>query len=746
MQTKDDQPQWDLLTLRAMAKRISQKLDQLPASELSAIPEITSLFQQLLQLQEDLGQSHKLNGKEQIEKSMSDRGQPGLQASFSDVAEQKAITQKIAAEGEWFRVTLSSIGDAVIATDSNGRVTFLNPVAERLTGWTNLEAAGKTLEAVFKIINEKTHLPVENLVKEVIQEGVVIGLENHTVLISKNGKVIPIEDSAAPIKDSNGDILGAIVVFHDVTEKRMREVFSQAINEIDLLLNSTLDVDEVMRRAVSAAAKAIGSETAALSLRENGSWVVRYSYGFPEDIAGMQMNDQQEWHALQAIRTKQPIAISDTYNDERLDQEHIHKFRIRSVLVVPVILHDEAIGCAYFNYHQRVFEFTQTHIDFATQLAASISLALENASLIRSLEEEIVFRERAETALKANKQRLEEILESIQDGFVQLDQKWCFTYVNSKSAANLGWEPQALLGKNIWETFPKILGTAHEHYYRLVMEKRQSAHFEIPGVLTKKFYNIRVYPSQDGIAIFLMDITERKISEQQAHAHAIQIELQQRLLEQREQERQLIAHDLHDGPVQELTGAYYILAEIKSSAQDQTQDQKLQMVAEIIKNQISELRAYAGELRPPTISQFGLGKTIRSYLETFQKNHPEISVHFEEMQDGDLIPRQMRLAMFRIVQESLTNIIKHSQATTVTVCLTKTHEQATLEIADNGTGFEVPEDFLTLARQGHLGLVGMNERVEVLGGQIEIKSKKGKGTTIQVTVPLGQSLPLLTYN
>lgn len=653
---------------------------------------------------------------------------------------------QITFEREWFRVILSSIGDAVITSDPQGQVTFLNPAAERLTGWSNQEATGQPVEAVFKIIDGQTLLPVENPVEKVVQGGVVIGIGNHTAIIAKNGKAIPIEDSAAPIKDTDGNILGAIVVFHDVTEKRMRAGFSQAINEIDLLLNSTLDVDEVMKRAVSAAAKAIGSETAALSLRENGKWLVRYSHGFPEDIAGMQMNDQQEWHALQAIRTKKPVAISDTYNDERLDQEHIHKWQIRSVLVVPVIVHDEAIGCAYFNYHQKVFEFTQAHIDFATQLAASISLALENASLVRSLEEEIVHRERAEAELTANKQRLEEILESIQDGFVQLDREWRFTYVNSQSARELGWEQQALLGKNIWETFPEILGTAHERFYRQVMEKRQSAHFEMLGVITGKYYNIRVYPSSDGISIFLLDITERKISEQQAHSRAVQIELQQRLLEQREQERQSIARDLHDGPVQELTAAYYMLAEIKSSSKDETQDQNLQMVEEIVKNQISELRAYAGELRPPTLSQLGLGKTIRSYLDTFRKKHPGIPVRFEEMQEGDLIPKYMRLAMFRIVQESLANIIKHARATAISVCLTKTQEQAVLEIEDDGVGFEVPEDFLNLARQGHLGLVGMRERVEVIGGQIEIKSTIGTGTTIKVTVPLDQSLPILAYN
>ena len=99
---------------------------------------------------------------------------------------------------EWLRVTLSSIGDAVITTDNNGDITFLNPVAQSLTGWTQADAAGKPLESVFKIINEATRHTVENPVTKALREGVVIGLANHTLLIAKDGTEWPIDDSADP--------------------------------------------------------------------------------------------------------------------------------------------------------------------------------------------------------------------------------------------------------------------------------------------------------------------------------------------------------------------------------------------------------------------------------------------------------------------------------------------------------------------------------------------------------------------
>jgi PAS domain S-box-containing protein len=125
--------------------------------------------------------------------------------------------------GRRFAVTLGSIGDAVITTDKQGRITLLNGEAERLTGWTNEEARGQELAAVFRIINEKTRQPVEDPVKKVFQCGTVVGLANHTILQARNGRETPIDDSGAPIKQDDGEIIGVVLVFHDCTERKKAE-------------------------------------------------------------------------------------------------------------------------------------------------------------------------------------------------------------------------------------------------------------------------------------------------------------------------------------------------------------------------------------------------------------------------------------------------------------------------------------------------------------------------------------------
>jgi PAS domain S-box-containing protein len=142
---------------------------------------------------------------------------------FRDITERKRAEQELRQEREWFEVTLSSIGDAVITTDTEGKVTFLNPVAEMMTGWKAAEASGQPLDKVFNIISENTRKPAKNPVDIVLRDGTVVGLANHTALIGKDGTERSIEDSAAPIRDATGTISGAVMVFHDVTQRRRAE-------------------------------------------------------------------------------------------------------------------------------------------------------------------------------------------------------------------------------------------------------------------------------------------------------------------------------------------------------------------------------------------------------------------------------------------------------------------------------------------------------------------------------------------
>lgn len=157
-----------------------------------------------------------------------------------------AAAAAVGREREWLRTTLASIGDAVIATDAAGNVTFLNPVAEALTGWGQADAAGQPLVRVFRIVNESTRREVDNPALRALRDGVIVGLANHTVLIARDGTERPIDDSAAPIRDGTGSVGGAVLVFRDIGERRRAEEAQARLAAIvessdDAIVGKTLD-------------------------------------------------------------------------------------------------------------------------------------------------------------------------------------------------------------------------------------------------------------------------------------------------------------------------------------------------------------------------------------------------------------------------------------------------------------------------------------------------------------------------
>ena len=140
---------------------------------------------------------------------------------------RRAAEQMLADREELLRITFASIGDGVITTDANGNVTYLNAVAQELTGWTQAEANGKPLTTMFRIINEESRQPVENPVQKALREGKIVGLANHTILISKDGTERCIDDSAAPIRHDDARIVGVVLIFRDISDRRQVEIALQ---------------------------------------------------------------------------------------------------------------------------------------------------------------------------------------------------------------------------------------------------------------------------------------------------------------------------------------------------------------------------------------------------------------------------------------------------------------------------------------------------------------------------------------
>ena len=156
---------------------------------------------------------------------------------------------------------------------------------------------------------------------------------------------------------------------------------SQALNRINTVLHSSLHIAEIMQLMVTEGSIFLGSDSAAISLRQGDGWTVSHVYRMPSSIVGKVMEDDEERHAVLALQSRQPVVVSDAFNDDRFDREHLRRHNIRAVLVAPLVTRKESLGAIFFNYHTSPHEFTDGEVNFARQLATTASIALENAKL-----------------------------------------------------------------------------------------------------------------------------------------------------------------------------------------------------------------------------------------------------------------------------------------------------------------------------------------------------------------------------
>ena len=211
---------------------------------------------------------------------------------------------------------------------------------------------------------------------------------------------------------------------------------------------------------------------------------------------------------------------------------------------------------------------------------------------------------------------------------------------------------------------------------------------------------------------------------------------QRRLLTEREQERKHLARELHDQVIQDLLSINYHLEEVESDEPAASVLQaELMEIRDSIRTLIADLRRICGTLRPPTIDSLGLGAAIQSYTQVWSER-TGVAVALDLAPNLGRLPEAIELSIFRIVQEGLSNIRKHAQATTVQICLEHTSPRTLMiSIADNGQGLTGDFNFSTLATQGHYGLLGISERVALLGGRLKLQNRTEGGLFMEVEIP-----------
>ena len=320
-------------------------------------------------------------------------------------------------------------------------------------------------------------------------------------------------------------------------------------------------------------------------------------------------------------------------------------------------------------------------------------------------------------------QRLE-VFDRITDAFVAVDRLWNYTFVSNNAARLLGRAPKELLGTSMWDDPHNHQQIEFRHACERAMAQQESANVVVHSVDGQRWIDNHIYSNAEGLTVYFRDITQERQQQQQMQM------LSRRVLEVQESERRRIAHELHDELGQSLTA---IKINLQASLRLPPADQERRSADNIaiIESALQHVRSLSLTLRPSVLDDLGLGAAIE-WLAEQAHSRGDLQVELaSDLNDRRLAP-ELETACFRIVQEALTNIQRHSKASKVRIALHAAGSDLVLTIGDNGRGFDTTRRMTGKS----LGLLGMEERASLLSGTLSVRSQPGNGCTITLHCPI----------
>jgi PAS domain S-box-containing protein len=362
--------------------------------------------------------------------------------------------------------------------------------------------------------------------------------------------------------------------------------------------------------------------------------------------------------------------------------------------------------------------------------------------------QDVTERKKAEDELRQTYQRLSYHVENTPLAVIEWDKDLYITRWSEQAEKIFGWKASEVLGRNRYDQdFPIVYKEDEEKVAKVDYELMQglvdrnlslNRNYTKEGkVIYCEWYNSVLRDEKGNVITILsliQDVTERKRTEEKLNESYEQIRsLSEHLRSIREEERKYIAREIHDELGQYLTVLKMDVGVLnkKLNHTDDFVQRKLNGLSDNIDNAVHTVRRIASELRPTVLDELGLAAAIAWHLEEFEKRSG-IKTHFTEPEKELDLPEPVKTNLFRIFQESMTNVARHANATDVTIDLTPSKGHLTLSIADNGIGLATE----VLSQKKTMGILGMKERTAIIGGTYEIQSAPGKGTLITVKVPL----------
>jgi len=610
-------------------------------------------------------------------------------ASHQDITERKRTEQTLRESEERFRTVVTTTKDAIIAVNQEGLITLFNPSAEKMFGHEQVDMIGQQLDCLMPDNFADQH---RQYVKRYFLTGRGHGTMGSTVELTalrSDGSVFPIELSLSAAHYADQPFVMAVI--RDITErKQAQEALRESEERYRTLFDGSaegilvVDIEtKKFKYANPAICRMLGYTEA--ELKQMG-------------VVDIHTQDALE-HAISEFKAQ-------VRGEKTLAQE------------IPCLRKDGTMIYADIKSSEVLIDGIECNVGFFT---------------------DITERKRADEALRESERRYSTLVESAPDGILAVSVRTRqFLFTNPAICDMMGYSAKELLQKSMEDLVIKGSGDKVKSVFDTLAEGKRDFVVELP--ITRKD-GVTVYVDIKGVRVeldgqevvigFFRDVTELREKEILLREQKESLKkLSNRLIEVQENDRKLVARELHDTVAQKL-GLAKIRVEkavLDNASQDNT---SLKEASSTISAAISDLRDISTDLRPQMLDDIGLVPTIKWY---FERQCQEMKCNFNIIGDQPYIHPYKQVNIFRIFQEILLNIHKHSKADTVDVRIEFTSDRMVLYVADNGKGFDLERVKGTWSSSSSFGLLNISERVELMGGQLTINTKEGGGASFEVSV------------
>jgi len=602
-----------------------------------------------------------------------------------------------------YRDLVESLNDIIYTVDTRGNITYVSPAVKRMMGYDPDELVGRPIDPFF---------PPEDLERaKIALQDILCGrtVTGEYRFRTKSGEYLWIRASSRPHIDEKGQFIGSSGVVTDITARKLAEEALKRANDelerrVEERTNELVKSNIELKRSEREKAAVLDAAQDIITFVDTDLRIVLANRTAWE-ILGLQRNEMIGRHCYElwenasepctgcpvvdVLRTGKPCQVERTKEDDAIWLHRGYPVRDDLGIIIGVV----------------------------------------------EIAQDITEQKRSREALQESEETLRVMLNAFPEVACLLDIHGNILQGNQGLAGRFRADLRDLIGTNITDYLPTESAKSRMEQIRRAVRTREPVQFQ--DERDGRFFDNHLYPVLDEkaevtrLALLALDITERKRSEESIRA------LTQELIKIQEDERRRISRDLHDNIAQDLTtvriGIQMLDEQISTT--DSRHSKQIQDLCNVLQNAILTVRDLCYNLRPAGLDQLGLSKTVLNYCEEFSEK-TGIGVDFScTGMENITLDFDTEINLYRLVQEALNNVKNHAEATRVTIRLTASGSTISLQIEDNGKGFDVQQRMNAAPAERRMGLRSMEERVSLLRGTFEVQSHIGAGTIIHIKVP-----------